>query len=140
MSKLRTLSCSLCVLTIAAGVQAAAPDAKIPPIKEIKGIKPVQRIYKASKANKPLVLKTQAAGKLYFTAKNLKRLTRSVDFKQQVVLVFAWRGSGKDKISYDVAESFPEQVQFTYTRGRTRDLRPHLRIFVLRSNVKWKVK
>jgi hypothetical protein len=57
-----------------------------------------------------------------------------------MVLVFAWKGSGQDKIEYTVAESYPEQIQFVYQRGRTRDLRTHFKIFVLRANVKWSAK
>jgi hypothetical protein len=38
-----------------------------------------------------------------------------------------------------VKESFPEQIMFSYKPGRTRDLRPHLKVYVLQSNVKWAV-
>ena len=117
-----------------------AVDAKLPPIKEVKGPKPIRTIYKVSKAKKPLVIKNADVARKYFTGIGLKSLLKSVDFRHQHVLVFAWRGSGKDRISYAVAESFPEQVHFKYQRGRTRDLRPHLRIFVVRSNVKWSFK
>ena len=34
---------------------------------------------------------------------------------------------------------FPEQVSFHLKPGRTRDLRRHVKVYVLRSNVKWKV-
>jgi hypothetical protein len=68
------------------------------------------------------------------------KLARQVDFEQQFVLLFAWRGSGQDRFRYTVAESYPEQVFFTYRAGRTRDLRPHVYVYALRSNVKWNVK
>ena len=35
------------------------------------------------------------------------------DFEQQVVLVFAWRGSGRDRSEYAVLESFPEPISGT---------------------------
>jgi hypothetical protein len=38
-----------------------------------------------------------------------------------------------------VKESFPEQIVFSYKRGRTKDLRSHLKVYVLRSDVKWAV-
>ena len=63
-----------------------------------------------------------------------------VDFSQQCLLVFAWRGSGQDKLDYSVAESFPEQVAFAYQPGRTRDLRPHVKVFAVRANVNWSVR
>jgi hypothetical protein len=53
------------------------------------------------------------------------------------VLVFAWRGSGQDKLEVDVMESYPEQLRFVYTPGRTRDLRPHVAVFVVRSDVSY---
>ena len=75
----------------------------------------------------------------YFSEDALAALTKQVDFEQRVVLVFAWRGSGQDRLSYSVAESFPEQVFFEYKPGRTKDLRPHVYVFALRANVKWRM-
>ena len=40
----------------------------------------------------------------------------------------------------ELPAGFPEQVFFTYTPGRTRDLRPHVHVYALRSNVRWSVK
>lgn len=69
-----------------------------------------------------------------------KRVAKLVDFKEQVLLVFAWEGSGGDKLEYVVLESFPEQIRFTLKPGATDDLRKHVKLFALRSNVKWSVK
>lgn len=69
-----------------------------------------------------------------------KRVAKLVDFKEQTLLVFAWQGSGGDKLSYTVAESFPEQIKFTLTPGLTRDLRGHVKLYVVRNNVKWSAK
>lgn len=76
----------------------------------------------------------------HFGEQELAKLVKQVDIAQQFVLVFAWRGSGQDWLEHAVAESFPEQIFFTYKPGRTRDPRPHVRVYVLRSNVKWSVK
>ena len=43
-----------------------------------------------------------------------------------------------EKADYVVMESFPEQIAFSCRPGRTRDLRPHVHVFALRSNVKWR--
>ena len=69
-----------------------------------------------------------------------KRIAKLVDFKEQVLLVFAWEGSGQDKIEYVVLESFPEQIRFSYKPGATDDLRRHVKLFALRNNVKWSAK
>jgi len=116
------------------------PNPKLPPIKALKGVKPNPSVFKAAKRKKPLVIKTEKVAARYFSKNALAKLTKQVDFKQQFVLVFAWRGSGGDRLNYSVAESYPEQVFFKIKPGRTRDLRPHLHVFVLRSNVKWTVK
>jgi len=70
----------------------------------------------------------------------LAKLKEQVDFEKQIVLVFAWRGSGQDQMDFTVAESYPEQVRFRYKPGRTRDLRPHVYVYALRSNVTWSTK
>jgi oxalate decarboxylase/phosphoglucose isomerase-like protein (cupin superfamily) len=69
-----------------------------------------------------------------------KRVGKLVDFKEQKLLVFAWKGSGGDKLAYTVAESYPEQITFTVTAGKTDDLRSHVHLFAVRKNVKWAVK
>ena len=87
-------------------------------------------------------LKIESAKQLadHFDKKSVADLEKIVDFDQQVMLVFAWRGSGQDELSYVVAESYPEQVTFSHQKGRTRDLREHVKIYVLRKNVRWSVR
>jgi len=120
--------CLICVVAagcLLVGVEGLAgePDPKLPPIQKLKSPRPTQAVFKASSARKPLVIEK---GK--------------VDFAQQKLLIFAWRGSGRDRLSYAVAESYPEQVFFTLRRGRTKDMRPHLHLYALRANVRWTVK
>ncbi|MEO2088332.1 MAG: hypothetical protein ABGY75_02390 [Gemmataceae bacterium] len=68
------------------------------------------------------------------------RLAKLVDFKTHTLLIFAWQGSGQDKLEYTVLQSDPPQVEFTVSPGRTKDLRSHVHLFVVRSDVKWTVK
>lgn len=119
---------------------ACSAFADLPPIKDLSGVTPQPSVFNAAKANAPLVIASEKEAAEHFAKDELAKLTKEVDFTKQVVLVFAWRGSGGDKLDYAVAESSPEQVFFTLTRGRTRDLREHIRIYALRSNVKWSVK
>jgi hypothetical protein len=127
----------LIALFAIAALTLAAANAASNPIKELAGITPNEAAFTASSATKPIVLKSAEEAAPYFTAENLGKLGKEVDFTAQFVLLFAWQGSGQDKIDYTVAESWPEQIRFGYTPGRTFDLRPHTRIFVLRSNVVW---
>ena len=109
------------------------------PIVAIKA-SPVNIAFKNSAFNKPIVVKSKEEATKLFGKEAVATLVKAVDFKKQFVLVFAWRGSGGDRLNYTVAESFPEQITFSRQFGRTRDLRPHSKVFALRSNVKWSVK
>jgi hypothetical protein len=84
----------------------------------------------------PLVLENKDDALNYFTEKQLESIAKQINFKTQKLVVIVWKGSGRDEISYKVLESFPEQIKFTYKHGRTKDLRPHLKLFALRKNVK----
>lgn len=110
------------------------------PIEKVDGAIPKKGVLKNGNAKKPLEIRSAKEAGEHFDEDNLAKLKEKVDFTKQFVLVFAWRGSGQDKLKYVVAESYPEQVFFTYKRGRTRDLRQHIYVFALRSNVKWSVK
>jgi hypothetical protein len=106
------------------------------PIVAIK-ITPEKSVFKDSAWNKPLVIKSSEDAVKHFGKDAIETLGKEVDFKKQFLLVFAWRGSGGDKLSYAVAESFPEQIFFSLKPGLTRDLREHTHVFALRSNVSW---
>ncbi|MDA7977903.1 MAG: hypothetical protein MPJ50_03930 [Pirellulales bacterium] len=103
-------------------------------------VEPNEDVFEKSGHSKPLVLQSKQDATKYFGEKQLAKLTDQVDFSKQMVLVFAWRGSGQDKLEYVVMESYPEQIAFSHQPGRTRDLRPHVKVFALRSNVKWSCK
>ena len=137
MSRALSLLIPALLVLVSAG---AAPNPRIPPIKTVKGAQPNKAAFKASKATKPLVLKSAKDAAKYFDKAGLAKLKKQVDFKQQIVLVFAWQGSGGDQLRYAVAESFPEQIHYSYKRGLTDDLKTHVHVYALRSNVKWRVR
>jgi len=117
------------------GVQA---HGAVPPIQAVQNVKPKPSVFRAAGRGKPLIIRSEKEAAEHFGDAAVAALTKQVDFKQQIVLVFAWRGSGRDLLAYTVAESYPEQVFFTFRPGRTRDLRPHVRVYALRSNVTWR--
>jgi hypothetical protein len=90
--------------------------------------------------NKPQVIRSDEDAAKHFDKEGLAALGKKVDLKKQIVLIFAWKGSGQDRLSYTVAESFPEQIAFSLKPGATDDLREHVHVFALRSNVKWGVR
>lgn len=140
---MRTRHLTLCfaalVILLVAAV-AGEPDAKLPPIRPLDQPKPTQAVFKGARWNKPLEITTLEAAAPYFTEKALADLKAKIDFASQKLLIFAWRGSGQDRLTYAVAESYPEQIHFRLRRGRTRDLRPHLYMYILRANVRWSVR
>jgi len=113
-------------------------NTNIPPIRKIGNVLPLRSVFQGGALKKPIVIKSAEEAATHFDAKNLAALKKQVDFAQQVVLVFAWRGSGGDRLNHAVLESYPEQIVFKLNRGRTRDLRSHLYIYALRNNVTWK--
>ena len=104
-------------------------------LEEIEGITLEDKVFEAVDENRILVLASSEDAERNLSEENFKKLSDQVDFDTQRVVVFAWRGSGRDRVSYSIAESWPEQISFQYERGMTRDLRSHTKIFALRSNV-----
>ena len=128
---------SYCVLSATMVTNSTAEEI-LPPILDIIDIKANEQIWKVAKRGVPLTLRSKSEANRYFTEPQLKRLLEKIDFQKQTLLVFAWRGSGQDKMTYTIAESFPEQITFKILPGRTRDLRSHLKIYAIRKNVKIK--
>jgi hypothetical protein len=119
---------------------SSSGESSAPPIKQLEKVVPKRSVFEGSSWKKPLLLKSEKEAAEHFDAEELAKLNKQVDFAKQFVLLFAWRGSGQDRLDSAVAESYPEQIFFTYAPGRTRDLREHVRVYALRANVKWSVK
>lgn len=125
-------------LSLLFALSAYGEKAEPPAVEQLADIAPQSSVFEAVKGKEPLVIKSAAEAANQFDKEALAALTRQVDFNKQIVLVFAWQGSGQDVLEYKVLESFPEQVIFALTPGSTEDLRSHMRVYVLRSNVRWK--
>jgi hypothetical protein len=117
----------------------AGQEQVVGPIVELK-VMPEKSVFKNSAWNKPIAIKSQDEAAKHFGKDALQAIAKQVDFKKQIVLVFAWQGSGGDKLEYQILESFPEQIPFSLRPGLTDDIRSHSRVFALRSNVKWSVR
>lgn len=69
-----------------------------------------------------------------------KQIAEQVDFEKQKLLLFRWSGSGQDKLDIDLKETDKrETAAIKYTRGRTRDLRPHTYLFVIPKDADWQM-
>lgn len=131
---MRALALSLFVFFVSAGIASA-----IEPVIEIDAA-PLPAIFKEATKSEPVKITTADELAKHFGKEAAAKVSEKVDLKEQFVLVFAWRGSGGDKMEVAIAESFPEQVSFRVRPGRTRDLRPHVKVYALRANVKWSAK
>ena len=136
MKKALTALCFASMGALLFGLEKPAAPAPVGPAITKVDIRPSKIEF--SRWNTPVELTSLEDAKKHFEGDALDQLKAKVDFGNQIVLVFAWRGSGQDKLDYVVMESFPEQIAFSYRPGRTRDLRPHVHVFALRSNVKWR--
>jgi len=139
MSHRHLLSSLVCLLLMTATVSATSVS-QIKPIQDLAGAKPNLAFLNDAGWDAPIVLRNKKDLARYFAKDELDKMMAKVDLKKQVVLIFAWRGSGGDRLSYDVLESFPEQIVFKLKPGRTKDLPQHVHVFALQSNVKWSVK
>ena len=120
-------------------MQSAAASQAGSPIKELNDLEPKELAFRTFNADNPLLIHSADESAMLFSDRGLAVLKREVNFKNQKVVLFAWRGSGQDRIEYVIPEAFPEQIRFTYKRGRTRDLRRHFRVFVVGVNGKCSV-
>ncbi len=67
-------------------------------------------------------------------ADDLKKL---VNFEKEKLLVFAWQGSGQDKVTLSIGSEGGQSIVYgEYIRGFTRDLRRHIRLFVVPKDLK----
>lgn len=107
-------------------------DVTISPIIEITGVRTNETVFDKSSAMKPLQIRNKEELKEYLAPGQIGNFDQ-VNFDRQQVLIFAWRGSGQDKLSYTVES--PKDVKFSLQRGRTRDLRSHVKIYAVRLDV-----
>ena len=59
------------------------------------------------------------------------KLKKFVNFEKEKLVVFAWSGSGQDKLTGSLVTADKKvTAQFLYTGGVTKDYRPHFYVFV----------
>jgi hypothetical protein len=63
---------------------------------------------------------------------------KQFNFTQEYILLFAWKGSGQDKLSYRIEKGNDPAVVFTFVGGKTKDLRTHIRLYAIAKNASWR--
>lgn len=108
--------------------EIATKDLKVTPMRGGKATEP-KEITSAEDLAKSPVLKDAADD-----------VKKSVDFSKEKLVLFAWAGSGGDKLAPELkGEDKKVTAEFVLTRGLTRDLRQHVHIYVVPKDAEVKV-
>ena len=116
------------------GISAAElNDAKTPVIQEIK-IKPRGFRLPGFRRTKPAIARTVAELKKILGKEEGAAVAKQVDFDKQYCVLFAWAGSGRDRLTYKVTYEKVDgdkkpSIRFEFRAGLTRDLRGHTHFY-----------
>lgn len=90
------------------------------------------------KLNAPIILNSMEEALKHLTRDSMERIAEVVDFEKQQVVVFAWQGSGQDRLNGHLV-SPKDGANFQYTPGRTKDLKTHSTIYAMPKGTKMNV-
>ncbi len=112
-----------------------------PGVREVSGLNPGGPANSRGSATKPTVIKDKAGVAKSFTDKaTQEKVLKQVNFDKEILLVFRWAGSGQDRIAATGKKTGKGiEVVFGYSRGLTRDLRRHFKVYAVAKDAKWKV-
>ena len=132
---------TLTLAALFAGSALAADDKEKdkPAVKEIatKGLRITPP--KAGKATEPTAITSaEALAKDPVVGAAAEEIKKQIDFEREKLLVFAWGGSGGDRITASIgADSNGKSIVFAeYLRGKTRDLRQHVKLYAVPKGLK----
>ena len=114
-------------------------DPKVQPVRELI-VKDLKIGKVKAKLDEPAkVTNAEELAKLVADKDEAAKIAKEIDFAKEYLIVFAWEGSGQDRLDHAIkAEKDELSVSFTYTAGRTRDLRQHLHMYVVKKDVVFK--
>lgn len=113
--------------------QGNKPAARELPIKDL----PLAFPPKAGKPTVPTVISNpEDLAKNEVVGMAADALKKQIDFAREKLLVFAWAGSGQDKLSVGIrmVDGKPT-LAIQFVTGKTFDLREHLKLYVVPSDV-----
>ena len=70
---------------------------------------------------------------------SVESIAEKIDFEKEQMLIFAWQGSGRDRLYGRTTSGKEATTQFSYTPGKTRDLKTHVMVYSLPKDMKWTV-
>ncbi len=68
---------------------------------------------------------------------SMESIAEKIDFEKEQMLIFAWQGSGQDRIYGHTTSGKEATTRFSYTPGNTKDLKTHVMVYSLPKDMKW---
>ena len=122
-----------CAIVVALMIPALAAAEEKKVVKEIPTKDLKLKVPEGGKAGVPAEVKSaEELAKCPVCGDEAEAIKKQVDFSKEKLLVFAWSGSGQDKVDV-TGETKDGKTALTvaYTPGKTRDLRRHVKLFVV---------
>ena len=104
--------------------------------KELTGLSAKETTFQTGRPLQAKVIRSQKEASELLSDTSAAELARQVDFAKESVVLFAWKGSGQDRLK---ASTLNHQTVFSLEPGRTRDLREHVRAYALAKNTHWAI-
>ena len=133
------------VMCVMAAVLLAVPAfaCEVPPNVRALATKGVAFDFsKAGNRPEPVEIKSAdelAKSALFADDADRDEIKKQVNFEKEKLVVFVWSGSGQDKLDGALVKR-GGTAQFTYTVGRTDDLRHHGHVFAVPKDAKVEVR
>ena len=104
------------------------------PVKELKELTVKESAFRHARPPHPSAVRSDDEAEAIFEGESLAAFRKEVDFSKEQAVVFAWQGSGQDRIKADNGKA---GMLFDYEPGRTRDLRQQSSFFPKRIRGRW---
>ncbi|AMV30390.1 hypothetical protein VT84_38715 [Gemmata sp. SH-PL17] len=136
---MRSGMCAVLMLVVGAAFadESAKPVARAIDLKDV-------RVVAQSDGGKPKPSEIKSAKELadsllFADATGRDAIKKQVDFEKEKIVVFAWSGSGQDKLTAAMSKD-GKTAEFTLKTGLTDDLRRHALVFAVPKDAKVEVK
>jgi hypothetical protein len=133
---MRLFACVIALIVVGTATAEDKPAVRAVPLKDIKTVHP--KNFGAPKATE--FTSADALGKSALFADDTSRdtLKKQLDFAKEKLVVFAWSGSGGDRIAGALSKD-GKAAEFSYRMGLTDDLRQHFHVFVVPKDAEVKI-
>lgn len=117
------------------GTNVSARDGQ-PAMRELTGLVAKETTFQTGRPLQPKVIRSQKEALELLSAESVAEFNKQVDLSKDSVVLFAWRGSGQDRLK---ASHQNHLVLFSLEPGRTKDLREHVKAYAIGKNVHWAI-